>query len=329
MTSATLRGAAACLAAALACTTAEAQLFRAYLASDGSDANPCTLQAPCRLLPAALNAVASGGEIWMLDSANYNDTSTVRIAKSVSIQAVPGSLGSLVAKYGPAILIETPEVSVALRNLAILPYVFRWEGTIDEVRSGVEMTGAGSALTIEKCLFANFGLEAVSVRDGTLVVTDSTFRDLAWTAITLRGGASAAISRVQMLNTCRGVQASHVSFGVPLPPGRTTASISESFISGRPGNYCRGVSTWTSHEWVARISVTRTTIVDTHYALWTKTTDSVGLGSAEIVVGSSLIADNAYAWYQEGTGSIILSLGNNQMSGNGGSVGVLTPLTPQ
>jgi len=49
---------------------AHAQLFRAYLAIGGSDSNPGTLPAPCRLLPAALNAVADGGEVWMLDSAN-------------------------------------------------------------------------------------------------------------------------------------------------------------------------------------------------------------------------------------------------------------------
>src|SRR5262245_55407077 len=53
----------------------EAQLFRAYLASDGSDANPCTLPQPCRLLPAALAAVANGGEIWILDSAIFNTSS--------------------------------------------------------------------------------------------------------------------------------------------------------------------------------------------------------------------------------------------------------------
>src|SRR6185503_13920086 len=69
--------------------SAHAQLFRAYLSGSGSDTNPCTLVAPCRLLPAALNAVASGGEIWMLDSANYN-SSTVNITKSVSILAIPG-----------------------------------------------------------------------------------------------------------------------------------------------------------------------------------------------------------------------------------------------
>lgn len=56
--------------ALLASGAAHAQLFRAYLAIGGSDSNPGTLPAPCRLLPAALNAVADGGEVWMLDSAN-------------------------------------------------------------------------------------------------------------------------------------------------------------------------------------------------------------------------------------------------------------------
>jgi hypothetical protein len=110
-------------------------LFRAYLASDGNDANPCTLAAPCRLLPAALTAVASGGEIWMLDSANYN-TATVTISKSVSILAVPGAVGSVVALAGPAILITAPSLTIALRNLVIVP--LPGSGATD----GVEMTGA-------------------------------------------------------------------------------------------------------------------------------------------------------------------------------------------
>ena len=61
--------------------------FRAYLSSSGSDSNPCTVQQPCRLLPAALAAVADGGEIWILDSANFN-AGTVAVAKSVSIVAL-------------------------------------------------------------------------------------------------------------------------------------------------------------------------------------------------------------------------------------------------
>jgi hypothetical protein len=115
-----LRGAIAVAAALLLPAAAHAQLFRSYLARGGNDANPCTLPDPCRLLPAALAAVADGGEVWMLDSANYNAT-TVNVAKSVTILAVPGALGSVVAASGPAISIATAGVKVALRNLVIVP----------------------------------------------------------------------------------------------------------------------------------------------------------------------------------------------------------------
>src|SRR5690606_11129227 len=79
MTPAALARAAA-LAALLCLPLSSHAIFRAYLASTGSDANPCTLQQPCRLLPRALSVVDEGGEIWMMDSANYN-TTTVEIGK--------------------------------------------------------------------------------------------------------------------------------------------------------------------------------------------------------------------------------------------------------
>ena len=113
----------AILVSLLASTAADAQLFRAYVASDGNDANPCTLPQPCRLLPAAIAAVASGGEIWILDSANYN-TSTVNVTKSVSIVAVPGQIGSLVAiAGGPAVSIATAGVIVSFRNVVFTTVV--------------------------------------------------------------------------------------------------------------------------------------------------------------------------------------------------------------
>src|SRR4051812_32547241 len=127
---------------------AQAQLFRAYLSSTGSDANPCTVAAPCRLLPAALNAVANGGEIWILDSANFN-TGTVNIAKSVSIIGVPGQIASVVALGGaPAISIATASVMVRLRNLVIATF------TANPCPHSVEMTN-GAHLSLENCLFAN------------------------------------------------------------------------------------------------------------------------------------------------------------------------------
>src|SRR6188474_1944370 len=115
-----LHGAFAFVAALFLSAAAHAQLFRAYLDPSGSDGNPCTLAQPCRLLPAALTAVASGGEIWMLDSANYN-TGTVNIGKSVSILAVPGVVGSFVTTGVPALTITADSLKVSLRNLVIVP----------------------------------------------------------------------------------------------------------------------------------------------------------------------------------------------------------------
>jgi hypothetical protein len=94
------RSAYAFVVTLLLSATAQAQLFRAYLAPDGLDANPCTLAAPCRLLPAALAAVTDGGEIWMLDSANYN-AGPVNVAKSVSILAVPARWAASSHSGGP------------------------------------------------------------------------------------------------------------------------------------------------------------------------------------------------------------------------------------
>jgi hypothetical protein len=150
-----LRSAFAFAATLLLSATAQAQLFRAYLASDGSDANACILSAPCRLLPAALAAVADGGEIWMLDSANYN-AATVTVGKSVSILAVPGAVGSVVAIGGPAISITASGLKVALRNLVVVPFP-GGGGT-----NGIDMTGA-STLTIEHSVIANLPSNAVRV----------------------------------------------------------------------------------------------------------------------------------------------------------------------
>ena len=296
---------------------AQAQLFRAYLAADGSDANPCTLPAPCRLLPAALSAVANGGEIWMLDSANYN-SATVTVNKSVSILAVPGVVGSVVATGGPAISITAANLKVALRNLVIAPVVTLPAGT-----TGVNMTGA-SSLTIENCLIANLPEEGVRVEAaGTLKVANSTLRNngavSGAVAISLQRGATATVAATQMLGNGGGGVGAYGYYGSTT----TTASVSDSVVSGGYG----GVIAFTNNaSAIARVSVTSSMIERTEFALKSQTS---GIGTAEVNVGSSLIVDNEYAWDQSGTGSTLLSLGNNQISGNAGTIGARTPLTPQ
>jgi len=172
-------------------------LFRAYLASDGSDANSCSLPQPCRLLPAALAAVVDGGEIWMLDSANYNSAS-VNVAKSVTILAIPGAVGSVVATGGPAINIATAGVNVALRNLVIVPLP-GGGGT-----TGVTMS-AGNRLTVEDCLIANMPGGGIDVTAAATVrIVDTTVRDSVATGIAIRGGANATLVRVNAIGNATG-----------------------------------------------------------------------------------------------------------------------------
>ena len=214
-------GTAFALALTLSAGAAQAQLFRAYLAPDGNDGNPCTLQQPCRLLPAAIAAVASGGEIWLLDSANYN-SATVNVNKSVTILAVPGAVGSVVATGGVAIAIATAGVHVALRNLVIVPL----PGGADT--GGVSMTN-GASLTVEKCVLANLNGNAIAVTTPARVnVSDSTLRGNAIGGLVLRGGAEAAVTRTTISR--------NVSSGIFLDgniAGTTTAvDVTDSTLDG-------------------------------------------------------------------------------------------------
>jgi hypothetical protein len=161
-----------------------AGLFRAYLSISGNDANPCTVQEPCRLLPAALNAVNDAGEIWMLDSANYN-TSTVSITKSVSILAVPGAVGSVVANGGDAISINAPGSRVALRNLNVRPL----SGSANGISVATVLH-----LFIDHAVFENLS-SAVRGAAAVVNITDSVFRaNTTGLKVSQSGGASLVIS---------------------------------------------------------------------------------------------------------------------------------------
>lgn len=188
---ATLRTIAAVAFGLLISATAHAQLFRSYVASTGNDANPCTLQAPCRLLGPALTAVMDGGEIWMLDSGNFN-SSTVNVTKSVTILAVPGALGSVVATNGPAFRINTAGVKVALRNLVIMPLPNAG------AQGGITMS-AGAGLTVDNCLVANMPGNGIAVNtDATVRITDTTIRGNGGVGVLLQNGARATITRAMI-----------------------------------------------------------------------------------------------------------------------------------
>ena len=292
-------------------SAAQAQLFRTYLSAAGNDGNPCTLQQPCRLLPAALNAVADGGEIWILDSANYN-VAPVIIGKSVSILAEPGAIGSVVAN-GTAISISGTGVRVMLTNLVIIPAPGASGGF------GVTMSAAdGGLLVIDKTTFARL-TQGVDVNTAADVrVSNSGFANIGGTGISLSGGATADISTVKMTR----IQ----SFGIAVSSasGTTTRAAATDVTIERASN-C-GVFAITSGG-PTQLFLTRVTITGSNGAVC-----SQGGAAALVSLNETTLQGNVFGAFFSTPGSIIASFGNNAIANNtSGDVvgGSLTPVAPR
>ena len=133
-------------AAFLASASASAQV-RTFVASTGSDTNPCSRTAPCRTFQAAVNATAPGGEVVALNSAGFG--TNVPINKAISIVAPSGVYAGVTVSSGDGIDINAgPSDTVILRGLTIIQ-----QGSVGEF--GVAFN-SGRTLHIESCVVNGF-----------------------------------------------------------------------------------------------------------------------------------------------------------------------------
>jgi len=265
-------------------STAQAGLFRSYVKGEnGNDANPCTLQQPCRLLPAALAAVNDGGEIWMLDSANFN-VSPVTINKSVKIFAIPGALGSIVGSGGDAIIINTSG-DVTLRNAQILNF----SGGVN----GINVVNAG-AVHVEKTSIDGFTSDAsscirVDSANTVRLYVDDSFLRHCHTGLFVNGVATANRTSVIVDNTR--IERGFNSGATPTNGVWMTGSpdvtlrgvvISRQDVGIRMEN---PVTTSTSHLVLDHAIVTRTNLALAY-------SNGVASANGQIIVKNSQIVDN-------------------------------------
>jgi hypothetical protein len=293
-----LRSSLAVLAAAVAFfpAAAPAQIFRAYLTLDGLDTNPCTLPQPCRLLPAALAAVADGGEVWMLDSANYN-VGPVAVTKSVTILAVPGVLGSVVALGGNAIDIATASVKVTLRNLNISPFNASYVSF-----NGVRMTN-GAQLALEKVHVEGFtaGRGVWVSNPAKVSVLDSVFRNYGY-GLSLTEGAQGNIadSRFEL--------GSGVGIHVAATTSTSTlATITRSVISKSNAGVVAEVFADTA---AARVYIHDSVMEYNNDAGLSAYVGSYTGSVADITLNDSMIVTSNYCARSQGVGARIWASGN-------------------
>src|SRR3977135_2149807 len=94
---------------AVAPHAANAGILRTYVSALGSDSNPCTASSPCASFQAALARTTAGGEIFVLNSADYGP---VTINKAVTITS-EGAVAGIMAKNGIGIRIVAGGAAVS------------------------------------------------------------------------------------------------------------------------------------------------------------------------------------------------------------------------
>jgi hypothetical protein len=128
---------------------------RVFVASTGSDTNPCSITLPCRGFSVAIGAVASGGEVIVLDSAGYGP---VVITQSVSIIAPPGVYAGVTVASGDGIAVSAGATDkVVLRGLSI-----NGQGGGFGIR-----VSSGKEIDIEDCHIGNLTLAGILIEGGT------------------------------------------------------------------------------------------------------------------------------------------------------------------
>jgi hypothetical protein len=314
---------------------AQAGVFRAYLSVSGSDANDCSIANPCRLLPAALAAVNDGGEVWMLDSANFN-TGAVGITKSVTILAIPGALASVVANGANGLEINTAGVQLTVRNLSF--------GNLGNGADAINFL-QGASLTVEDCRFLGLrGAAITAFSIAKITVKNSVLRGN-FQGLNLGGSPDVTLDRLHIVDSMSG--------GIQLTGGKM--ALTNSIVEGTGGvgvevtitngttasavidrstvvqNATTGISSNAGGaSSVSQVTVTRSILSGNDRGA---VANATGGGSNTLVLDDTTISHNATAGVSIFNAGVVMTRGNNVFNYNFNGIdvsgGTLTPLAGQ
>ena len=149
---------------------------RVFVASYGSDSNPCTFGSPCKTFQHAHDVVDAGGEVTAIDSAGFGP---INITKAVTITSPDGvEAGIVPPANGNAITINAgPTDEVQLRGLTI-------DGSGTAANGIVLNSGAG--ITVTNCVVQNF---APAIGNGILLQPTSGLSFIIANTLLSRNGA--------------------------------------------------------------------------------------------------------------------------------------------
>ena len=161
----TIRSVAVAALVLLAPATAPATTAqRTFVASSGSDVNPCTQSQPCRSFAAAIAKTSPAGEVVVVDSAGYGP---VKITQSVSLIAASGVYAGVTVTVGSGVQIDGSGIAVSLRGLAI-----NGQGGY----FGISFI-QGARLSIEDCEVANAQITGILIGATNTAIRNTVVRN--------------------------------------------------------------------------------------------------------------------------------------------------------
>lgn len=268
---------------------------RTFVASTGSDANPCSLSAPCRTFQAAVNAVDAGGQVVALDSAGYG---TITINKSVQVIVPPGVHGGIAssgATDGVTINAGASDV-ITLRGL----YISR----NDTMNSGI-MFLSGASLFVENCVIEKFsaGIDLQPTNSARVSIKNVIVRNSGFAGIGMfpQGTADlkAVIEDSWLENVQTGVDARDNTF----VQVRNTVATGNSFAGFVSGSNNAGPARLTVENSVASNNTTGIRSIGS-------------LGGNTVVLSNNLVTGNVFGLTNDGGSAVMESRGNNTVRGN-------------
>jgi hypothetical protein len=283
-----------------------AQRDRVFVASYGSDANPCTFGSPCKTFQNAVNVVAAGGEVTAIDSAGFG---SISITKSVTITSPNGVEAGIAPPESGAAAITIAAASTAVIDLSGLTL----DGDGVSNTTGIDMQSGGT-LNIQNSVIRNFGAAGVMFEPNTAAAGADPMLSIIDTVISNAtigidiaplGTANSvvAIDRVRVLN-CN-------TYGLVVQPqinGSTstlTVDFSNSVIENNAlGVQNQGVSGWTQSLMIRNSEIANNTFTGV----------AVNGSDATVWLTRSTIAENATAWVSND--GILLSFNDNNIIGN-------------
>jgi len=305
---------ATALACSLAATAAQARA-RVFVASYGSDSNPCTFLSPCRNFQQAVNVVDPGGEVTAIDSAGFGPIS-INIA--VTITSPDGIEAGIVPTAGGDGITINAGVNdeVNLRGLTLVG------GGVGN--NGVTITGGG-LVKIENSVIQGFlhqGINMVPSSNSKLVVLDTTVSSNFGTGVYVGPSGNvtvrAVFKRVQSINNSG--KGFYLYGGAIIGAGTLKGSAIDSLAVG---NHSSGfeVASFQGLATTTVFDVINCQAIANFIGVETTSTDTA------MYLARTTISDNTNFGYSvEGT---IFSFGDNYVTQNPGNIGSFTPIGQQ